>query len=121
MKKHTVLILFAAALACCMNLPAHSASGGIDAVIYDNNIDRSDFMKAFNSKPESPHLFLSDKTGDEADIAAKNFMGRDALFFKGRTKYAYGKAPEFICAETKNAAVICAIHTRLRAAAEKTF
>lgn len=112
MKKHRILILFAAALACCINPPAHSASVGVDAVIYDNNIDRSDFMKAFNSKPESPYLFLSDKTGDESDIAAKNFMGRDALFFKGRTKYAYGKAPEFIGAETKNAAVKITFYDR---------
>ncbi len=76
-----------------------------EARIYKNDIDRNVFMEEFNSKRGRPHLFLSDESGHEGNIAAKYYEGKDSLFFKTKSQYAYGKAPEHITKETKNVAV----------------
>lgn len=76
-----------------------------EAVIYDNTIAREEFMEPFQTKKGRPHLFLSTEEGNESNISAVYFEGRDCLFFNGNKKYAYGKAPEEVEETTKNVAV----------------
>lgn len=83
-----------------------------EAVIYDNSIPRSRFMEEYQKKEGRPHLFLSEEEGDEGNIPAVNFEGKDCLFFNGKKYYAYGKAPAEIEESTKNVAVKVTFYDR---------